>query len=155
MVKKSTKLTAKKGRVLNARRDSIDFRDRMYQPTLVEVPAYRSLDEYRKVRVPILDQGQEGACTGFGLATVVNYLLRTRTHDPGDIAASADMLYRLARRYDEWPGENYEGSSARGAMKGWHKHGVCTTATWTAAKKRLTARVSDEAVGIPSAPTAG
>ena len=29
------------------------------------------------------------------------------------------MLYEMARRYDEWPGENYEGSSARGAMKGW------------------------------------
>lgn len=29
----------------------------------------------------------------------------------------------MARRYGEWPGENYEGSSARGAMKGWHQHG--------------------------------
>ena len=28
--------------------------------------------------MPILDQGTEGACTGFGLATVVHYLLRTR-----------------------------------------------------------------------------
>ena len=27
-------------------------------------------------------------------------------------------------------GENYEGSSARGAMKGWHKHGVCSEALW-------------------------
>lgn len=35
------------------------------------------------------------------------------------------MLYELARRYDEWPGEGYEGSSARGAMKGWVRHGVC------------------------------
>ena len=35
------------------------------------------------------------------------------------------MLYEMARRYDEWPGESYSGSSARGAMKGWHKHGVC------------------------------
>src|SRR5436190_20873473 len=40
------------------------------------------------------------------------------------------MLYDMARRYDEWPGENYEGASARGAMKGWHKHGVCSTANW-------------------------
>jgi len=41
------------------------------------------------------------------------------------------MLYEMARRYDEWPGERYEGSSARGAMKGWHKHGVCSKAHWT------------------------
>jgi len=28
------------------------------------------LDDYREYGVPILDQGMEGACTGFGLATV-------------------------------------------------------------------------------------
>jgi hypothetical protein len=36
----------------------------------------------------------------------------------------------MARRYDEWPGEDYDGSSARGAMKGWHKHGVCAWKAW-------------------------
>ncbi len=40
------------------------------------------------------------------------------------------MLYELAKRYDEWPGEGYSGSSARGAMKGWHKHGVCSEEYW-------------------------
>jgi len=45
------------------------------------------------------------------------------------------MLYEMARRYDEWPGEDYEGSSARGAMKGWHKHGVCAGTLWRAPKK--------------------
>ena len=41
------------------------------------------------------------------------------------------MLYDMAKRYDEWPGETlHEGSSARGAMKGWHKHGVCAEASW-------------------------
>jgi hypothetical protein len=149
MAKNVTKLTAKNGRVLNARRDTIDFRDRMYEPTLVEVPTYRSLDDYRKANVPILDQGKEGACTGYGLATVVNYLLRTRNRAPSKVEVSADMLYRLARRYDEWPGENYDGSSARGAMKGWHKHGVCSRGTWKSANGRLTATVSDEAVHNP------
>jgi len=142
-------LTAKRGRILNARRDSIDFRDRMYEPTLVDVPAFRDLKEYRRVKVPILDQGREGACTGFGLATVVNYLLRSRQQKPNTMEASADMLYRLARRYDEWPGEKYDGSSARGAMKGWHKHGVCSAEAWKSARGRLTAGVSEEAVGNP------
>ena len=40
------------------------------------------------------------------------------------------MLYEMAKRYDEWPGEDYDGSSARGAMKGWHKHGVCSDEHW-------------------------
>ncbi len=37
----------------------------------------------------------------------------------------------MARCYDEWPGENYDGSSARGAMKGWARHGVCEQKLWT------------------------
>ena len=40
------------------------------------------------------------------------------------------MLYHLARMYDEWQGEDYEGSSCRGAVKGWHRHGVCTEKNW-------------------------
>jgi hypothetical protein len=117
-------------RVLDARPDTIDFRDRMYEPTLVEVPTHRPLEEYLAHRVPILDQGQEGACTGFGLATVANYLLTIRRVLPDPTPVSPRMIYEMARRYDEWPGEDYSGSSARGAMKGWHKHGVCSEGAW-------------------------
>jgi hypothetical protein len=117
--------TMKSGRRVNVRPDTLDFRDKMFEPTLVEVPSKIDLEEYRKHKIPILDQGNEGACTGFGLATVVNYLLRTRKHKPDRTKVSPWMLYELAKRYDEWPGENYDGSSARGAMKGWHKHGAC------------------------------
>ncbi|MEO6117863.1 MAG: C1 family peptidase, partial [Methylotenera sp.] len=76
-------------------------------------------------KIPVLDQGSEGSCTGFGLATVANFLLRCRKVRPSNDNVSPRMLYELAKRYDEWPGENYSGSSARGAMKGWNKHGVC------------------------------
>ncbi|MET0270114.1 MAG: C1 family peptidase [Sphingomonas sp.] len=129
------------GRTLDARPDTVDFRDRMFEPTLVEVPAVSDLDAYRTLALPVLDQGNEGACTGFGLAAVANFLARRRQFrayrdaplpDPLPPAeeASARMLYVLARRYDEWGGEDYEGSSARGAMKGWHKHGICRRALW-------------------------
>jgi hypothetical protein len=118
------------GYTFDARPDTLDFRDRMYEPTLVEVPTRMDLSEYQRYRVPILNQGSEGACTGFGLATVANYLLRKRKIVPDPTPVSPRMLYEMARRYDEWPGENYSGSSARGAMKGWHKHGVCAQETW-------------------------
>ena len=120
----------KVSRRLDARPDPLDFRDRMFEPTLIEVPTRRPLEDYQKARVPILDQGKEGACTGFGLATVIHYLLRTRKVVPDRAEVSPWMLYEMARRYDEWPGEHYEGSSARGAMKGWHKHGVCSSTNW-------------------------
>ena len=64
-------------------------------------------------------------CTGFGLATVAHYLLIRRHVVPDRTPVSPRMLYDMARRYDEWEGESYDGSSARGAMKGWYKHGVC------------------------------
>jgi hypothetical protein len=114
----------------NVRPDTVDFRDLMYVPNLVEVSERIPLEAYLKRRVPVLDQGEEGACTGFGLATVAHFLLRTRRVDPDPERVSARMLYAMARRYDEWRGENYDGSSCRGAMKGWHKHGICTDRLW-------------------------
>ncbi len=102
----------------------------MYQASLYEVPIQINLEDYKAFKVPILNQGQEGACTGFGLATVANYLLTKRKVVPDTKMVSPRMIYSMARRYDEWPGEDYSGSSARGAMKGWHKHGVCGEDCW-------------------------
>lgn len=56
--------------------------------------------------------------------------MRQRKVVPDVTPVSPRMFYEMARRYDEWPGENYSGSSARGAMKGWHKHGVCEEKLW-------------------------
>lgn len=139
---------------LDARPDRIDLRDREYQPPLRSLPpefppagdVERFVDLYTGAGGTygdglILDQGQEGACTGFGLAATINYLLwRQALYDgegssPGDAGSwppmvSERMLYHLARFYDEWPGEDYEGSSCRGAVKAWHKHGVCSNRLW-------------------------
>jgi len=79
----------------------------------------------------VLDQGQEGACTGFGLACCINYLRWIKADLPATMeSVSPRMLYTLARRYDEYAGENYEGSSCRGAIKGWFNHGVCLESDW-------------------------
>ena len=83
--------TAFKDRALNVRKDTLDFRDLMYIPTLVEVPAYRTLEDYRRAKVPILDQGKDGACTGFGLASVAHYLLRTHKVTRDDTPISPFM----------------------------------------------------------------
>lgn len=123
---KAKKQKPAQARKFDVRSDTMDFRDRMFEPTLIEVPTHIPLGNYLDYEVPILDQGSEGACTGYGLATVANYLLRRRLIIPDHTPVSPRMFYELARRYDEWPGEDYSGSSARGAMKGWHKHGVCS-----------------------------
>lgn len=141
MAKSKTKRAVQ--RVYNAHPDTMDFRDKMYEATLIEVPKRIALEDYRKVKVPVLDQGAEGACTGFGLATVANYLLRKRKEVKGKDSVSPRMMYEMARRYDEWPGEKYDGSSARGAMKGWHKHGVCDESVWRYDPKKPDARLTE------------
>jgi hypothetical protein len=125
-------------RTFDARPDRIGLRDRVYQPKLVSLPdrypriedVERHVPQYAKTMV--LDQGEEGACTGFGLAAVINYLEWKRNgYDSARLKpVSPRMLYHIARMYDEWAGEDYEGSSCRGAMKGWHRHGVCTKELW-------------------------
>jgi hypothetical protein len=132
-------------RTLDARPDRVDFRDRPYQPRVRSLPPRWPLDADVKKFIAsyntkelVLDQGEEGACSGFGLACVINFLRWTRfIGEHGEAAAkkpflkvSPHMLYQLARRYDEWPGERYEGSSCRGALKGWHKHGVASDKRW-------------------------
>lgn len=141
MAKGKTRQAAQ--RVYNVRPDTMDFRDKMYEATLIEVPKRIALEDYRKVKVPILDQGAEGACTGFGLATVTNYLLRKRKEVKGKDSVSPRMMYEMAKRYDEWPGEKYDGSSARGAMKGWHKHGVCDESVWRYDSKKPDAKLTE------------
>lgn len=130
-------------RVYNARPDTMDFRDKMYEATLIEVPKRIALEDYKKIKVPVLNQGAEGACTGFGLATVTNYLLRKRKEVKDKGSVSPRMLYEMAKRYDEWPGEKYDGSSARGAMKGWHKHGVCDESVWRYDPKKPDSKLTE------------
>ena len=110
--------------------DKLDLRDRIFMPTVDYRPAPRLEPKFR---LPVLNQGQTNACTGFALASVVNYLqcADNRTFDD-KYRVSPFMLYSMARRYDEFPGDPAKdtGSSLRGAMKGWYKHGVCREILW-------------------------
>ena len=158
MTKKSTttqsdkplKASAEKatGQRLDAFPDRIDLRDWYYQPALISLPD--SLVNCPLIQPSmVLDQGREGACTGFAMAAVVNFL---RAKKKQTALVSPRMLYELARRYDEWPGEDYDGASARGAIKGWVKHGVCLRSSWKDDKHGMT-HMSDaiikQAMGVP------
>lgn len=123
---------------LNVTPDVADLRDRPYTPPPRSLPQIFPADTdikqfmgtYTKAGL-ILDQGQEGACTGFGLACVINYLRWCAAGMPEKLeSVSPRMLYKFARRYDEYEGENYDGSSCRGALKGWYHNGVCIESKW-------------------------
>ncbi|MDO9054099.1 MAG: peptidoglycan-binding protein [Gallionella sp.] len=123
---------------LNVTRDPSDLRDRQYMPPPHSLPqAFPADDDIRHFMGSytraglILDQGQEGACTGFGLACVINYLRWRSAGMPEQLeSVSPRMLYKFARRFDEYEGENYDGSSCRGALKGWYHNGVCLESIW-------------------------
>lgn len=111
------------GYVVDALADVPDFRDLEYRPALIQLE--HEVDP--PADLEILDQGQEGACTGFGLAAVINKRNQDR-HSP--VRVSARMLYEMAKKFDAWPGEEYAGSSCRGAIKGWYHMGVCSEKLW-------------------------
>jgi hypothetical protein len=111
----------------NVRPDAIDLRDWEYRPNIaVAPPATLWPKRPRKAK----QQGETNACTGFSLATVLEHLLVTSAKRAENV--SGFMLYSMARRYDEWAEDDSEdsGSSLRGALKGWAKHGASRELLW-------------------------
>jgi hypothetical protein len=80
-----------------------------------------TLRDVRLPATPVLNQGKEGACVGFGVADAVN-VLRILAGAAGvnrqllDDAGALD-LYHQAQRVDDVPGENYTGTSVLAGMK--------------------------------------
>jgi hypothetical protein len=123
--------------------DALDLRDRPYTPSVMLIPAELLAPS---VSIPVLNQKNTSACTGFALASVIFHLLyrkaqkemaaktggRLEDQKPKVDAVSPFMIYSMARRYDEFPGSpNVDsGSSLRGAMKGWYKYGACSSRLW-------------------------
>jgi len=132
----STKLPSRARRPRVTLKDPPDLRDRQYQPPAVTLPdvfpdpkdVQAKLSDYRGL---VLDQGNDSSCTGYGLACVINFSRWQKGGFGKPLqSVSARMLYTYARRYDEYAGESYEGSSCRGALKGWFNHGVCLWEDW-------------------------
>lgn len=79
-------------------------------------------------RCPInLDQGPDGACTGFSTA---HELASRPVEVPGVTNELATQLYHRAREIDVWPGEDYEGSSVLAAIKAAAELGYYSEYRW-------------------------
>jgi len=134
--KKAAKKAAKKATIKpkwpkrNVVPDSIDLRDRPYMPSVMLIPAEVLAPP---IEIPVLNQKDTNACTGFALASVIFHLQYKAKREHVAQRVSPFMLYSMARRYDEFPGDPNKdtGSSLRGAMKGWYKYGACAERLWT------------------------
>jgi Papain family cysteine protease len=85
---------------------------------------------------PILDQGSEGACVGFGWAadafatpTTVN-LQRVKAQVPRDVTEFAQHIYRTAKTVDEWEGVDYDGTSVLAGAKAMQQFGLLKEYRW-------------------------
>ena len=100
----------KKERKKNVVADSIDLRDRPYMPSVTVIPA-ASIPP--PLYIPVLNQRETNACTGFALASVIyhlQYKAKREKQIPDKVqAVSPFMLYSMARRYDEFPGNPIRG----------------------------------------------
>lgn len=123
--------------VANAVPDPFDERDLEYRPRLEPLPPILDQRNETEKRVVLTQKGN--SCTGHAVAAVINTILARMENGRGEAAAPPDtsplrvspyMLYYLARRYDEFTGEEDVGSSLRGVFKGWFYHGVALDVDW-------------------------
>jgi hypothetical protein len=96
-----------------------DVRDRRFMMRAV-VPPKRELPASKMwpLTSGVLDQGSTPQCVAYSWT---QFLLATPTvHRAGSLGAIASFardLYQRAQRIDEWPGENYDGTSVRAGAK--------------------------------------
>lgn len=85
-----------------------------------------------------LDQGSEGACTGFSRALWV----AARPKAVQVTEDTAKVLYKRAQQIDEWPGEGYSGSSVLAAVKAAQEAGYVENYHWSFSLSELAAGVA-------------
>lgn len=116
------------------RRPSFDERSRLY-PVRAVLPARAPRSRVLWNRGEQLDQNPKPACTGFSavteaLASPVRVDLRRTEWSTWSAYDLAMMVYLEAQKIDEWPGEDYDGSSVIAAVKIMVRLGFYTGYRW-------------------------
>lgn len=77
----------------------------------------------------VLDQGSTSQCVVYACD---KFLTTFPVKNPGFLTAQErERVYKEVQRdYDEWPGDNYDGTSVRGMMKWLHKKGFISGYKW-------------------------
>lgn len=96
----------------------------------------------------VLDQGAEGSCTGHAAVGALGaqpLKYRRISH------SLAVQWYKIAQRLDEWPGENYTGTSVNAAMKVGRQFGWWDEWRWTrsVAEMRDAVQLGPLVLGVP------
>lgn len=137
-----------------------DERSRDYQvrQLLERRPDARARPRLRVGSRPTLDQGPNGACVGFSIATGAN--ASPKRHRPVlDATFAREQIYWQAQRVDDWPGgaypgatPTYEGTSTLYGLKVSQQLGLITSYYWCGAGSGsaiddVVAALSDPGIG--------
>lgn len=102
------------------------------------------------LRNPILDQGSEGACVGHGVINAVS-TPRLRVELPNPQQTAFGMYYG-SRFIDEWPGEEYDGTSVLAGCKLAVNLGFASGYRWAFGAEEVAQTILDHGpvvIGIP------
>lgn len=81
------------------------------------------------------DQGQSSECVAYAW----DHWLEDGpiTHPQPAPIVDPNVLYSEAKQFDEWPGEDYDGTSVRGAVKALQKRGLVGAYHWAASTQDI------------------
>lgn len=94
---------------------NLDPRNADYPVSAIVAPGQRRSVMWE---LPVLDQGADGACVGYAIASAAG--------DP----QSAEKVYAIAKTLDQWPGENYSGTSVTAGAQAGKALGIIESYRW-------------------------
>lgn len=102
----------------------------------------------------VLDQGSEGACVGFGWMAEILAAPQQPDYQPTEIFGNdlSRYFYREAQKIDEWPGEDYEGTSVLAGAKIMKEYGFISEYRWCFSVEDIIDAVINQGpvvIGIP------
>lgn len=107
----------------------VDERDYPLRASLERAGVARtSGSQFWYAPLPRLDQGSESSCTGFSSTNMVNCSPHIHHYTQND---AVEVYYSARRDYDEWEGEDYDGTSVRAALKAQKARGTITSYAFT------------------------
>jgi hypothetical protein len=129
----------------------LDERNRTHRMIAADL----DLDRKSRYWVPgaVLDQGQEGACVGFGCtAEAIASPVRRKDAGMGTYASVGNRVargwYHRAKEIDEWEGVDYEGTSVRAGMLAGREGGFWEGFRWAFNMVELRAALEEGPVVI-------